>query len=358
MSWVKRNLALVISGVVALGLLGFGGYYLFSAIKKNEEIDQQIGQTKAEIERLLGQDPTPNQDNLKLAKQEAAKLGSFVAEAKKQFPPTPPPSEPLNDLSFRSLLENTVNDLHKQAASVGITVVDTNFNSKINERYYFTFESHRSPIRFPPESLIPLSERLHEVRQMAEVLFKARVNRLVSMRRAMVPGEKLQQGGNNPPGGASAPADYLNASPRTNAETAMVLWPYEMVFDCFSPELGAVIEAFERTPGFIVKSLVTDVGPEMAAQAMRREFDILGGRQPAPGMQPRRPNVAVPNAAAAGRTNVVPALMTVIDERPVRVTLRIEVIRPQPPQPGSGGGPGGGRPTRGGRPSPPPPNQP
>ena len=351
MSWVKRNLALVISGVVALGLLGFGGYYLFSAIKKNEEIDQQIGQTKAEIERLLGQDPTPNQDNLKLAKQEAAKLGSFVAEAKKQFPPTPPPSEPLNDLSFRSLLENTVNDLHKQAASVGITVVATNLQN-LHERYYFTFESHRSTMRFPPESLRPLSERLQEVRQMGEILFKARVNRLAWMKRAMVPGERPQQPGDLS-GGASAPADYLNAVARTNAETEMVLWPYEVVFDCFSPELGAVLEAFERTPGFIVKALQTDVAPEVAAAAAGREMERFRGGQPnVPRGGLERPGV--PRATAV-RTNV-PALTTVIDERPVRVTLRIEVIKPQPPQPGSGG-PGGGRPPRGGR-TPPPTNQP
>lgn len=352
MSWIKRNLSLVISGVIALGLLGFGGYYLFSAIKKNEEIDQQIGQTKSEIERLLGQDPTPNQDNLKLARQEAAKLASFVAEAKKQFPPTPPPAEPLNDLSFRSLLETTVNDLHKQAASVGITVVDTNINAKINERYYFTFESHRETMRFPPESLLPLSERLHEVRHMAEILFKARVNRLAWIKRAAVPGERQQPG--NPGGGGSATADYLNAFPRTNAETAMVLWPYEVAFDCFSPELGAVLEAFERTPGFIVKALTTDVAPELTAQAERRKFQREFVAPQPPAQPPQRiPGRVVPNVVV--RTNV-PALTTVIDERPVRVTLRIEVIKPQLSQPG-GGGPGGGRPQRGGRP-PAPGNQP
>ena len=339
MSWVKRNLALVISGVIAIGMLGFGGYYLLSAIKKNEDIDQQIGQTKAEIERLLNQDPTPNQQNLTLAKQEAAKLAAFVLEAKKQFPSTPPPSEPLNDLSFRSLLENTVNDLHKQASSVGITVVDTN----VNPRYYFTFESHRTAMRLPPESLRPLSERLHEVRHMGDILFKARVNRLVWIKRAMVPGERLQQAGNNPGGGTPAPADYINASARTNAETGMVLWPYELVFDCFSPELSTVLEAFERTPGFIVKALQTDVAPEAAAARDRPRR---------PENQPNQPNVPPRRVGggAAVRPNVptaVPALTTVINERPLRVTLRVEVIKPEPSQPG-GGGPGrpGGRPPR------------
>ena len=194
-------------------------------------------------------------------------------------------------------------------------------------------------MRFPPESLRPLSERLHEVRQMGDILFKARVNRLVWIKRAMVPGERTQQPGNNPGGGALVAADYLNASARTNAETDMVLWPYEVVFDCFSPELGTVLETFERTPGFIVKALQTDVAPEVAAAVDRRRTQAATeGPQRTVG----RPGVRT-NAPAA-----VPALTTVINERPVRVTLRIDVVKPEPRQPGSGG-PGGGRPP-GGRP--------
>jgi hypothetical protein len=326
----------VISGVVALGLLGFGGWYLYSAIEKNNQIDGEINQIKAEIERLLNMDPTPNQQNLTLAKQEAAKLTAFITEARKQFPPAPPAAEPLNDLSFRSLLENTVNDLHKQAKSVGIQAEDT------NRYYYFTFEAQREAMRFSPESLRPLSERLSEVRQIAEILFKARVNRLAWMKRAMVPGERPQQPGGNVAAGGNLTADYFaNVSARTNAEAGMVLWPYEVVFDCFSPELGVVLEAFERTPGFIVKSVATAVSPEALAAAGPRRPDPPGAQPRNPGLRPvpgARPNAPAP----------VAALTTVINERPLRVTLRIEVIKPEPPQPGTGG-PAGGRPTGGRR---------
>ena len=122
MSWIKRNLSLVISGVVALGLLGFGGWYLYSAIEKNKAVDNDISGTKAEIDRLLNAQVTPNDQNLKLAKQEAAKIAAFIADAKKQFPPTPPPPVALNNQSFKELLQTTIDGLHKQAASVGIKV--------------------------------------------------------------------------------------------------------------------------------------------------------------------------------------------------------------------------------------------
>jgi hypothetical protein len=307
MSWIKRNLALVISGVIALGLLGFGGWYLWSAVEKNNSIDNEINQTKAEIERLLNMDPSPNQSNLVNAKRELDRLSAFITEAKKQFPPTPAPAEPLNNESFKSLLETTVNDLHKQAASVGIKVP-----THPDGPYYFTFESERLPVTFPPESLRPLSERLHEVQTMMSILIKSRINKLNYIRRAVVPGERVQSAIQ---GGVS---DYLSIPPRTNAETSMVLWPYEVDFDCFTSELGTVLEELERTRyAVIVKAPVVVPAEEIRMRAPRP-------------------------------TNAPPAtLTTVINERLLRVTLRLEVIKPEPIQPGGGGpgrrgGPGGG----------------
>ena len=294
MAWVKRNLWLVISGVVALALLGVGGWYLWSAIQKNKQVDTDINQIKSEIEALLGKQPTPNAQNLADAKKQLERLNAFMLTAKKQFPPTPPPSQPLDNQSFKSLLQTTVDELHKQASSVGIHV-ETN--------YYFTFENERLPVMFPPETLRPLSERLSEVKLLASILFKARVNRLVGIRRAMVPGERVV------PAGPTAASDYLPAQARANADTGMTLWPYEITFNCFSPELATVLDSLQRVEyGLVVKSVTSEAVREGPAQ---------------PARDPRNP----------ARTNAPPkALETIIDERPLRVTLRIEVIKPSPPQ--------------------------
>ena len=338
MSWIKRNLALVISGVIAIGLLGLGGWYLYSAMDKNSSIDNEINQTKSEIERLLNMDPSPVKSNLDNAQVELKRLTAFIGEAKKLFPPTPPPAEPLNNESFKSLLATTVNDLNRQAASVGIRVPT---NEALGGAYYYTFESQRLPVTFPPESLRPLSERLHEVQMLMSVLIKSRINRLVGIRRAYVPGEGTPQG----PQGT---ADYLNIPPRTNAETSMVLWPYEVTFEAFSPELGKVMEELEHASyAVIVKYPVIETAEEMRSSRLRDQQ--LGGGNPPPDRRfPGRPNApAAPAAAAAAPA----ALTPVINERLMRVTLRIDVIKPEPVQPGSGGpGPGGGRGgPRGGR---------
>ncbi len=320
MSWIKRNLALVISGAIALGLLGLGGWYLWSAMDKNSSVDNEINQTKAEIDRLLNMEPSPDQSNLVNAKRELDRLTAFIAEARKQFPPTPAPAEPLSNESFKSLLETTVNDLHKQATRVG-TLVPTNASGP----YYFTFESQRLPVTFAPESLRPLSERLHEIQAMMSILIKARINQLNYMKRAAVPGERIQQG---PQGNVS---DYLNASPHTNAETGMVLWPYEVNFECFSPELGMVLEELEREHyAFVVKAPEIVTAEEIRARPQRQPPPPPAGRFP-----PRAPGAPAAPAAPA-------ALTPVINERLLRVLLRIDVIKPEPPQ-APGGPPNRGR---------------
>ena len=296
MAWIKRNLVLVISAVVALGLLGFGGWYLWSAIKKSNQVDTEIGTTKAEIERLLNMDPTPNASNLNVARRELERLNSFNAAAKRHFPATPPPAVPLNNESFKGLLQTTIDELHKQASSVGI---------RLESNYYFSFSAHRGSLEFAPELLRPLSERLHEVQLLSSILFRSRINRLEHIRRAMVPGEK-------PDSGAQGPSDYLPGSHRSSPDTDMALWPYEVTFHCFTMELGAVLEAIERAPyGFVIKSITSDVVPDPAA------------RVPEP-----------PPAVPGRRTNAPPALSTVINEKLLRITLRLEVIKPEGKRPG------------------------
>lgn len=296
MAWIKRNLALVVSAMIALGLLGFGGWYLWSAIQKNNQSDGEINQTKSEIERLLNMDPSPNASNLANAKRELDRLNTFMASAKRHFPPTPRPAAPLNNESFKGLLQTTIDELHRQAASVGI---------KVESNYYFSFSAHRGSLEFEREILRPLSERLHEVQFLSSVLFRARINRLEGIRRAMVPGEKLPAGGFGP-----ATSDYLNNPPRNNPETGMALWPYEVTFHCFTLELGAVLEALERAPyGFVVKSITSEPATEI------------------------KEGVLPPPPPRGVRTNAPPALMTVVNEKLLRVTLRLEVIKPESNRP-------------------------
>ncbi len=336
MAWIKRNLILVISGGVALLLLGLGGFYLYSAIQKNQQIDTDIGNAKEEIKRLFEKPITPTAENLKLAKQEGLKLSSFVAEAKRLFPGTTAPAEPLTSPSFKSLLANTITELHRQAATV-----PTRLESNVIGLYYFTFEGQRQPLSLPPESLRPLYDRLSEVQFIAQVLFKSRVNRLLSLKRAAVIGER-PVGGAQQPGGGN---DYLPASARVDSETGMALWPYEVVFDCFTPELAAVIEGLQGAKyGLLIKSLEVQPADETAPPPGLRNPPPIRGGNPPPNRGGNRGGAAAPAAAVPGG----PSLVTIINEKLIRVTLQLEFIKPDTSGAGGPGGPGNTR--RGGGP--------
>ena len=89
----------------------------------------------------------------------------------------------------------------------------------------------------------------------------------------------------------------------------MALWPYEITIHCFTAELGAALEAIERAPhGFLVKSITSDIAPEANVPARVPEQPAIPGRP----------------------TNALPALRTVINEKLLRVTLRLEVVKPEP----------------------------
>jgi hypothetical protein len=315
MAWIKRNLIVVISGGLALVLIGVGVWYLFGAMDKNKSIDDEIGGLRAELERLVSAPQFPSQSNIAKAQGELKRVADFTAEAKKFFPATPAPAAPLNNQTFAALLHNTVADLTKEASDAGI-LITTN--------YHFSFETQWPAVSFPPASLQPLSERLAEVKNLSSLLFKAKVNRLESIRRARVADEVP---------GPSAAGDFLPEAPHLNTETAMVMWPYEIVFHSFTPELATVLEQISRLPeAYVVRSIVVD-----PAQPLPQHT-----KTPAPGAPnnpafPRR-GQRVPGAAAAAPAQ---GLETLLNERLLRVIMKVEVIKPMEE---SRGGPGSRKP--------------
>jgi len=320
MAWIKRNLVVVISGVICLALLGFGGWYLWQAMQKNDAVDNEIGSNKAELDRLMNEDPFPSSSNINNARQELEKVNAFMGNARKLFPPPPAPATPLNDQTFKSLLRTTIDELNKQATAANVKLSESN--------YAFSFKSELQPVSFPPESLLPLSQRLHEIRSVCSLLIEAKIARLDSIRRAHVTAEA-----------ATEPKDYVTELPRLSTETGMMLWPYEVVFDSFSPELAAALEGFARNPAAIVVRSVVVEPAEVVRQpggpGPRGPAPPPVAGQPQPPVQPgqgrrRYPRANVPPNAAPGapRTAAPAGLVTLLEEHLLRVTLKLDVIEP------------------------------
>jgi hypothetical protein len=305
----------VIGGVVALALLGFAGFYLFTKIQQDQAVTEELSAATQKLETLAKRDPYPNPENIKSAKDEAKRLQSFLGEVEKHFAPAPYPAE-LDNKNFRTYLDNTRSQLLADAQKAGVEV-PTN--------YWFTFGAQKGAMTFSSASLQPLASQLADIKMICQVLFDAKVNSLVWLKRVPVDKEQDSLGSQ----------DYLSAKAVTNNWS--VVMPYEVTFQGFSSELASVLEGLVRMPHcFVVTNIVVEPAanagsptdqtspgyanryvyqpPPDPANLMRSRYGSRYG--PMPQMAP--PQVVRP--VASGPT-------TILDAKPLRFTLSVQAVK-------------------------------
>jgi hypothetical protein len=324
MQWIKRNLFLILGGMVALALLGFAGFYLFAKIQQDQGVTGELDAATHKLESLAKRDPYPNPENITAAKDEAKRVQGFLTEVEKHFLPAPYPQQ-LDSMVFRTYLDNTQSKLLADAKRAGVEV-PTN--------YWFTFAAQKGSVTFAPASLQPLASQLADIRTLCGVVFDAKVNSLVWLKRPAVDSQDTVLGSQ----------EYLTAKPVTNNWAVIV--PYEVAFQGFSSELAAVLDGLARLPHcFMVTNVVVEpaatatsteeqnpatdllsrygirgpVGGD-ASSMMRQRYGMAGryGRMMAP---PPPPPVARP-------VNRGPN--TVLDEKPLRFILSIQAVKLKP----------------------------
>jgi hypothetical protein len=344
MDWIKRNLLFVIGSAVSLILMGLAGYYLYTAMNRNSAAFNKLGEQYAELDRLNKQNPHPGADkvdNIKAAKDQEAATRAFIAKSTNAFAPIaaiPSPEElggqKLDEQKFSASLHKTLDQLRKGAANAGVQLT-TNF--------CFSFTAENFLIQYEKSGLHPLSAQLGEVKVMCDILFAARINALDSIRREKVSREDRE---------AKQTTDYLDFGTKTN-EIATVT-PYEISIRCFSSELADILAGFANSPHcLIVRAL--NVDPAVAGSTGGAGMGAGFGSEPAPTM----PGAFVPSGAAPGMVGrpgfgfpgvpgvplapgafppqPAPAapgvaapkggLPTLLDEKQLKVTLLIDVVK-------------------------------
>lgn len=327
MSWIKRNLPFVIGGVAALLLLGFAAFYLFSNLKKDSAMTEELNQQISELRRIYDAPVHPGTDavdNIGAAKKEQKRITEFLVEARKLFVPVSP-YQKTDDQGFNNLLLNTIYELQTGASNAGVV---------LPPQYSFTFLAQRGKLTFKPGSIEPWTAQLSEIKSICNILYAARINALEGLRRVPV---SLDDGGT---------PDYLTTTVITN--DISIVTPYEVTFRSFSGELGAVMDGILRaTNCFIVKTLnvepskfVPGIGPggqPLSPTSALPPGAVPTGRYPVgsrfdtspdgpPGFRPLVP----PPTAVTGRPAVAGAPLIFLGERPLRVTLLIDVVKLKP----------------------------
>ena len=346
MSWIKRNLYFLIGSVVALVLMGLAGFYLFSNYKRNTEMLTKLNEQYTVLNDLNNQNPHPGNppkgpDNIQAAKDQQLQLREFVKKTAKFFHRIPPipttESGRISSQEFSTALRRMINQLQHEATNSSVVLPAS------PQGYNFSFEAVINRFTFATGSVDRLAVQLGEVKTICDVLFLAKINSLDNIRR-----ERVSTDDNSGPA-----SDYLVEKSATN-ELA-ILTPYEITFRCFTPELGSVLAGFASSPyGLLVRT----INVELAAVATPSDITSVGTAPvvpvaiPIPQTQPKNPMseqdafrrrygispggpTSFERPATPTPTYVIPAptaaskggLPTVIDEKQLKVTLMLHVVK-------------------------------
>ena len=155
MGWIKRNLFFVIGGVVALGLLGAGGFYIYKGWNRNSDAADKLQEIYGTLKNLQQQKPSPGNskiDNTKIAREQHRQLREWIDAAGKYFQPIPPiPADNVTSEAYAGELRRTVDTLQRDADSAGVV---------LPPKYNFSFSAQQPLMKFADGSLEPLAVQL------------------------------------------------------------------------------------------------------------------------------------------------------------------------------------------------------
>lgn len=324
MDWIKKNVGFVVGLGVAVLSLGGAVFYLLQSGTAREEAKAALEQKNQELDGLVKREVYPNKANIDAAKKEQETVAKFISEARTRFGPLDE-LKSMDNGTFKSLLESTIGQLEREASQAGVKLP--------SDKYAFTFAEQRKQLQLAANSLPAFSRELSDIEDICGILFGAKIHSLLGLKRYGV--------GTNE--GFANPDVIAGKKPGTNDLVGASIYGYEATFQCFSGELGDVIEGFVKSPScYVVKTLNVEPGtaatadPSIANAAPTPLGGGMGGMDPALaaryGLAGRsRYGPSQPQAPVAQPTTAPKANEPALEEKPLKVTLGLEVIKLAPP---------------------------
>jgi len=281
MTWIKRNLFFLVSILVAVALIGVGGYfYLYNQYQREVLLRDDISKSFKDLADLAAKRPHPGSsrtggtDNVTAAKEQTTNVMELAKKLRDNFKPIPVPSTSGN---FSHQLDLSLGEMRATASQAGVGLP--------NATYAFTFQTETKMVNLPPASFPQIATYLSEIKAICDILFEAKVNSIDSISRPVI--ASLETNG----------PDFIPGE--TNASPQADITPFKVSFRCFSGELATVMSDLASSPhGLVVKYV--DVDPGTVPTAM---------------VTPPKPG---------GR----PAVF--LNENQFQVTMLIDIVKPKP----------------------------
>jgi hypothetical protein len=317
MSWAKRNLYFLISCIVAVVLLGAAGWYCWTSYQANDANWAKLTEEYNQMRQLAGKNPGPGNDtvdNIKTAKDQTAQAKQRVAELEKFFTPVKsiPDTNKLDNRMLAFAVRETVSQLRRAAQDKGVVLPGAAVPGMgmpgVASDFAFSFSLQAGKTVYDPSAWEMLAKQMGEVKTICDTLFNARILNLDAIQRERTSDDANQQSGSQ--------ADYTDSISLTNGDT--VITPYQITFECFTPQLGLVLASFaNQSHTVVVKTL--NVQP----------VDIMMGGMMGGMMEGGRDMNG--NIAGQPPVGVRPGtLPTIIDEKKLRVIMLLDFIKITP----------------------------
>ena len=297
MDWFKRNPftgALVALTVV---LAAAAAYFLYGAHGRFAAEEARFEEQQASLQSLQSEKPFPNEENVRLVREEVGQARAMLGEIGKSFATETPAVTPQE---FQDQLREMVNDIVSRAEANGIT---------LGEDFYLGFESYEVQ---PPAAAAagPLALQLKSIHAVASILVDARVREINAFVRAPLASEqpaKSDEDGERPK--RDRPKDDKEALPD------LVLAPFDVTF---SADQSAFRTAFNELlssdpPVFIRLVAVTNSAPAGPSKT--------DGGEPAAGEEP---------VAETAETEAADAIRPVLGRELAVVNLQLASVSTGP----------------------------
>ena len=328
MIWIKRNLMLVIGIVVSVAMLAGAIVYLIGNFDENDAGDVELDKLKVELEQLKG-GVFPSEANITLVKSNTAAVLGFMTQGERVFG-----SETVKvpgETQIKVGLANLVETLRRDATNAGV---------EVPPKYEFTYGEVKVMPRLPSYALEPLTNQLKEVRSLCTILFNAKVRALESFQRVPAfPDE---------PRSADILTDRVTQTNTLSTNISVIVTPYRIVFRGFSSHLTEVMNSLTSAKEFYAVRQV-DVEPSggaMESPGTGASPNMMGvpsfgpaitpggpiglpnpGGPAAPTGAPRPPVAKAPGPGIAPPPPAKSSLTKVLDEKPLRITMVLDVVK-------------------------------
>lgn len=307
MSWAKRNLYFLIGCVLAVALLIAAGWYCYSEWQGNSASSDSLKQAYDQLNQIGGKTPTPSTENIEAASQEAKRARELAIGLRKHLAPIPsiPNTNNVDDRSLAAEVRNTLGQLTASAQANHVV---------LPQDFAFSFSAQRDKVAYATAGRDHLARQLGEVKVLCGVLFSNRIDSLELLQRERSADDI---------GGTGSQNEFIEAVSVTNNDT--IVTPYQITFTCFDPALSEVLAGFaNQSYGIMVRTL--EVEP---AETTPGEPGMMmpQGMPPAQMENRYQPNVYQPNVGGATPLATKGGLPVVVDEKKLRVTMLLELVR-------------------------------